>query len=338
MGLFGTLKSIWGSDPASLQKRAEDHPHIVKSEIDSLEQALVRGDEEEQAAAANAIATGVLANTTVGETLDVFQVILQNVNNDTAAVRQPLVRSLGKVAPIVGGDAKRQLLASSHILAQLLERDDTHTVQWTLPAVSRAVREYPDPFIDYVDTIASGLSSSETAVVTSATETLATIAEQHYKPVKPHVPALLEQADSARPYQGAEAMRAVALVAANAPRVVEGTDYISSLKTMHGQNEAVYEQYAVRSIGYLLSSEPGHFQDGDLLPLVKQSLQHQNNHIQKDATIAYLRIIHNTDIDILDDPDTAHDLNYSIEQHNLRDQLVSMDHIADKVKAATRGT
>jgi hypothetical protein len=337
MGLFSAVKGIWDSDPASIRKQVENDPDIVISEIDTLEQALIRGDEDEQAVAADAIATGVLANTSVGETLEVFQVILQSVDSDNADVQQPLVRALGQVAPVVSGDGKRHLLANSHTLAKLLEREDPYTVSWTLPAVSRTVREYPDPFLEHTDTIATGLDSDKDAIVTSAIESLATIAEQHYEPVKSHVPKLLEQTKRSRPYQEAEAMRTVALVAANVPSVIDDTNYISSLKAMHSQDEIIYEQYAVRAMGYLLSANPERYRDGDLLPLVKQSLRHRNNHIQKDAAIACLRIIRNTDISILDDPRIAQEIHYSIEEYNLREQLVSIDDVAEQVKAAAGG-
>lgn len=337
MGLFSAVKGIWDSDPASIRDRVDDDPDIVISEIDTLEQALVRGDEDEQAVAADTIAAGVLANTSVGETQEVFQVILQNVDSDNSDVRQPLIRALGQAAPVVSGDGKRQLLASSHTLARLLEREDPYTVHWTLPAVSRAVKEYPDPFLEHTETIATGLDSDEDPVVTSAIETLATIAEQHYEPVKPHIPKLLEQTEGSRPYQEAEAMRAVALVAANVPSVIDGADYITSLKAMHSRDEVIYEQYAVRAMGYLLSADPDRYRNGDLLPLVKQSLRHRNNHIQKDAAIACLRIIRNTDISVLDDPRIAQEIHYSIEQYNLREQLVSIDDVAEQVKAAAGG-
>ncbi|QLH82360.1 hypothetical protein [Halosimplex pelagicum] len=337
MSLFETVKGIWKSDPASIREQAEDNPDIVISEIGTLEQALIQGDEDEQAIAADAIATGVLANTSVGETPDVFQVILQNVNSDDPDVRQPLVRALRRAAPVVGGDGKRQLLASSHTLARLLERDDQYTVQWVLPAVSRAVKEYPDPFLEHTDTIATGLDSDEDAIVTSAIETLATVAEQHYKPIKPHVPKLLEQTEGTRPYQEAEAMRTVALVAANAPSVIDEVDYVSALKTMHSRDEVIHQQFAVRAMGYLLSADPDRYHDNTLLPLVKHSLRHQNNHIQKDAAIACLRIIRNTDIDILSDPRIAQEIHYSIKQYDLRDQLMNIDTVTERVKDAAGG-
>lgn len=337
MSFLSRLSSLWDADPEKIREKARTRPHIIETEIDKLERALVQGDSEEQAAAAEAIYTAVSENTTIGETLDVFQVILQNANSENPDVRKYLVPTLGTMAPIVSGDAQQQLIASTHILTGLLDREDQYTINQAQPAITRAVREYPDPFLDYVDTIAHVLESTDERAETSATETLGVIAEQHSKLVRPHINLLLEQIDSSDEYRAAEALRTVALVAANTPSVIEDTDYIYTLKWMHDSENPIYEQYAVQSIGYLLSSAPSLFRDDGLLPLLKESLQQHHDRIQKEAAISCLRIIYNTNLGLLDDPDTAHDISYSVNKYSLEEEIRLTDKVMEDIRAATTG-
>lgn len=336
MKLFRKFALPWGSDLPSIQAEAINNPQIIQSEISSLEKTLSKENPTDKATAASTIRTAITGNPSVGLNTDVFEVILRACNDDQPSVRQPLVESLGKIAPVVDGDARRQLVASSHILTNLLEREDEHTITWALPAVSEAVQEYSDPFINHADAIALGLDSNEDLIVTSAVETLARIAEENHASIVPHLPALRElqtNQDTITPYQHGQAMRAIALVLTNAPSGINKEHYAMELKSMHSKSEPVAEQFAVRSMGYLLSSEPEVWEEYNLLPCVIQSLLQHDSHIRKDAAIACLRIIRNTDLDLLSDPDVVEALHKSIEEYNLRDQLQGVEKVADSIKA-----
>lgn len=336
MNLIDKLSLLWDSDPHKVKTKAKDNPLVIESKIGELEDAIIRGTEDEQAAAAEAISNAVIENTTIGESLDVFQVILHNVDTENKQVRRPLIRALGKLAPVIDDQAKDQLVASTHILTNLLEYDDEYTTHWVQPAVRRAIEEYPDPFINHVDTIAETLDGESILVASSATRSLGLLAEFYYDPVKPHVPALMKKVNSGGQHQASEALRTIALIAANSPRVIEDIEYLSALKRMFQSHQPVRQRYAAISTGYLLSSQPDKFYDEELIALLKTSLEQSNGYVREEAAVACLRIIHNTEIEILDNNTTIDQLEYTIEEFGLNHRLNRINSALEEIEATKR--